>query len=64
MFSITVLSKRMQVDDALLCLISISSKFVGSIWTAFVQTDIEMYLGNLFYFIPFKDFFHFEDSLF
>ncbi|CAH0407600.1 unnamed protein product [Chilo suppressalis] len=44
MFSITVLSKRLQVDDSMLCLISILSKFVGSFWTAFVQTDIEMYL--------------------
>ncbi|CAH2075028.1 unnamed protein product, partial [Iphiclides podalirius] len=44
MFSITVLSKRLQIDDSFLCLISIASKFVGSIWTAFVQTDIEMYL--------------------
>ncbi|XP_059061420.1 proton-coupled folate transporter-like isoform X1 [Achroia grisella] len=44
MFSITVLSRRLQVDDSLLCLISITSKFVGSIWTAFVRSDIEMYL--------------------
>ncbi|KAI8428706.1 hypothetical protein MSG28_007411 [Choristoneura fumiferana] len=43
-FSITVLSRKLQVDDALLCTISIFSKFVGSIWTAFVTTDIEMYL--------------------
>ncbi|XP_026729692.1 proton-coupled folate transporter-like [Trichoplusia ni] len=43
MFSIAVLSKRMQVDDSMLCLISVVSKFVGSIWTAFVRTDIEMY---------------------
>ncbi|XP_047020202.1 proton-coupled folate transporter-like [Helicoverpa zea] len=44
MFSITVLSKRMQIDDSVLCLVSVVSKFVGSIWTAFVTTDIEMYL--------------------
>ncbi|KPI98099.1 Proton-coupled folate transporter [Papilio xuthus] len=44
MFSITILSKRLQIDDSFLCLLSISSKFFGSIWTAFVQTDIEMYL--------------------
>lgn len=44
MFSIAVLSKRMQIDDCVLCLVSVASKFVGSIWTAFVQTDIEMYL--------------------
>lgn len=44
MFSITVLSKRLQIDDSLLCLISVISKFVGSIWTAFIQSDIEMYL--------------------
>ncbi|CAG9785257.1 unnamed protein product [Diatraea saccharalis] len=44
MFSITVLSKKLQVDDSVLCLISLFSKFVGSIWTAFVQTDLEMYM--------------------
>ncbi|KAJ0180105.1 hypothetical protein K1T71_004696 [Dendrolimus kikuchii] len=44
MFSITILSRRMQIDDSLLCLISVASKFTGSIWTAFVQSDIEMYL--------------------
>ncbi|CAH0699718.1 unnamed protein product [Spodoptera exigua] len=44
MFSITVLSKRLQVDDCLLCFISVISKIAGSIWTAFVTTDIEMYL--------------------
>lgn len=44
MFSITILSKRMQIDDSMLCLISVISKFIGSIWTAFVRTDIEMYL--------------------
>ncbi|XP_075970205.1 lysosomal proton-coupled steroid conjugate and bile acid symporter SLC46A3-like [Anticarsia gemmatalis] len=44
MFSITILSRRMQIDDSMLCLISVISKFIGSIWTAFVRTDIEMYL--------------------
>ncbi|KAG7299697.1 hypothetical protein JYU34_016694 [Plutella xylostella] len=44
LFSITVLSRRLQVDDSLLCLISCVSKFVGSLWTAFVTTDLEMYL--------------------
>ncbi|XP_013184501.2 proton-coupled folate transporter [Amyelois transitella] len=44
MFGITVLSKRLQMDDSLLCLISVVSKFGGSIWTAFVRTDLEMYL--------------------
>ncbi|KAJ2947156.1 hypothetical protein O0L34_g16514 [Tuta absoluta] len=44
MFSITVLSKKLQVDDSLLCLISMTSKFVGAIWTAFVTTKVEMYL--------------------
>ncbi|KAI5645164.1 major facilitator superfamily domain-containing protein [Phthorimaea operculella] len=47
MFSITVLSKKLQVDDSLLCLISITSKFVGAIWTAFVTTNLEMYLVPL-----------------
>ncbi|XP_041975982.1 proton-coupled folate transporter-like [Aricia agestis] len=44
MFTITVLSKKLQIDDAILCLISVLSKFVGAIWSAFVTTDIEMYL--------------------
>ncbi|CAH2107668.1 unnamed protein product [Euphydryas editha] len=44
MFSITILSRKLQVDDSLLCLISMASKFLGSLWTAFVKTDIEMYL--------------------
>nr|XP_026485797.1 proton-coupled folate transporter-like [Vanessa tameamea]XP_026485799.1 proton-coupled folate transporter-like [Vanessa tameamea]XP_026485800.1 proton-coupled folate transporter-like [Vanessa tameamea] len=44
MFSITILSRKLQVDDSLLCLVSVTSKFVGSLWTAFVKTDIEMYL--------------------
>lgn len=47
-FSITILSRKLQIDDSLLCLISVSSKFVGSIWTAFVKTDIEMYLSEYF----------------
>ncbi|XP_053602302.1 proton-coupled folate transporter-like [Plodia interpunctella] len=44
MFGITVLSKRLQIDDSMLCLISVVSKFAGSVWTAFVKTDLEMYL--------------------
>ncbi|XP_045764906.1 proton-coupled folate transporter-like [Maniola jurtina] len=44
LFSITVLSRKLQIDDSLLCLISVSSKFLGSTWTAFIKTDIEMYL--------------------
>lgn len=48
MFSITILSKRLQIDDSFLCLLSISSKFFGSIWTAFVQSDIEMYLSKYY----------------
>ncbi|XP_072940899.1 lysosomal proton-coupled steroid conjugate and bile acid symporter SLC46A3-like [Epargyreus clarus] len=44
MFSITILSRKLQIQDSVLCLISVSSKFAGSIWTAFVKTDIEMYL--------------------
>ena len=47
MFAITILSKKMQIDDSLLCLISVTSKFVGSMWTAFIKTDIEMYLVPL-----------------
>ncbi|OWR45016.1 adenylate cyclase [Danaus plexippus plexippus] len=44
MFCITIFSKKLQIDDSLLCLISITSKFVGSVWTAFVKTDLELYL--------------------
>ncbi|KAM3961959.1 lysosomal proton-coupled steroid conjugate and bile acid symporter SLC46A3-like [Aphomia sociella] len=51
MFSITVLCKRLQVDDSMLCLISIASKFVGSIWTAFARSDIELYLVPLVEFL-------------
>ncbi|XP_063532745.1 proton-coupled folate transporter-like [Cydia strobilella] len=52
MFTITVLSRKLQVEDSLLCTISITSKFVGSIWIAFVTTDIEMYL------VPVVEFFN------
>ncbi|XP_050678595.1 proton-coupled folate transporter-like [Leptidea sinapis] len=51
MFSITILSKKLQVDDSLLCLIAMTSKFVGAMWTAFVKTNLEMYL------IPVAEFF-------
>ncbi|XP_038210471.1 proton-coupled folate transporter-like [Zerene cesonia] len=51
MFSITILSKKLQIDDSLLCLIAMSSKFVGAIWTTFVKTDLEMIL------IPIVEFF-------
>ncbi|GBP87765.1 hypothetical protein EVAR_28647_1 [Eumeta japonica] len=44
LFSITVFSRRLQFHDSLLCLISCGSKFVGSVWTAFVTTDLEMFL--------------------
>ncbi|XP_023940047.2 proton-coupled folate transporter-like [Bicyclus anynana] len=44
MFSITVLSKKLQIDDSLLCFVSVFSKFVGSIWTAFVTSDMELYI--------------------
>ncbi|XP_068630403.1 probable peptidoglycan muropeptide transporter SLC46 [Battus philenor] len=44
MFTITILSKRLQVDDSFLCLVSMGSKLVGSVWTSFVQTNTELYL--------------------
>lgn len=47
MFSITVLSKKMQVDDTILCLISVISKFSSATWTAFAKTDLEMYISKL-----------------
>ncbi|CAF4755522.1 unnamed protein product [Pieris macdunnoughi] len=51
MFSITVLSKKLQFDDSLLCVIAMISKFTGAVWTAFVKTDLEMIL------IPIIEFF-------
>ncbi|KAI8428705.1 hypothetical protein MSG28_007410 [Choristoneura fumiferana] len=43
-FSITVLNRKLKMDDALLCTVSVFSKFVGSVWTAFVTTDLGMYI--------------------
>ncbi|OWR45017.1 adenylate cyclase [Danaus plexippus plexippus] len=44
MTCITIFSKKLQIDDALLCLISIASKFVGSVWTAFAKANWEIYM--------------------
>ncbi|CAG9560190.1 unnamed protein product [Danaus chrysippus] len=44
MTCIAIFSKKLQIDDALLCLISIASKFVGSVWTAFAKSDWEIYM--------------------
>ncbi|XP_053602979.1 proton-coupled folate transporter-like isoform X2 [Plodia interpunctella] len=44
LFSISVFSKRLGYHDSNLCLISVVSKLVGSVYIAFVQTDVQMYL--------------------
>ncbi|KAI8428712.1 hypothetical protein MSG28_007413 [Choristoneura fumiferana] len=44
LFSISVFSKWWGFDDSTLCLISVVSQFVGSIYTSFVHTDFQMFL--------------------
>ncbi|XP_013184420.2 proton-coupled folate transporter [Amyelois transitella] len=44
LFSISVFSKRLGFHDSMLCLISIVSKLIGSIYIAFVYTDVQMFL--------------------
>ncbi|XP_047986349.1 proton-coupled folate transporter-like isoform X2 [Leguminivora glycinivorella] len=44
LFSISVFSKQWGWDDSVLCLISIVSKMVGSVFIAFVATDFQMYM--------------------
>ncbi|CAH0407601.1 unnamed protein product [Chilo suppressalis] len=44
MFSISVFSRMLGYHDTVLCLISIVSKLIGSIYIAFVYTDLQMYM--------------------
>ncbi|KAL0892466.1 hypothetical protein ABMA27_015575 [Loxostege sticticalis] len=44
LFSISVFSKKLGWHDSALCLISIVSKLVGSVYIAFVQTDLQMFM--------------------
>ncbi|XP_049865720.1 solute carrier family 46 member 3-like [Pectinophora gossypiella] len=44
LFSISVFSKRWGFHDSALCLISIISKLVGSIYIVFVTTDFQMFM--------------------
>ncbi|KAI8428710.1 hypothetical protein MSG28_007413 [Choristoneura fumiferana] len=44
LFTISVFSKRLGWDDSVLCLISIVSKLIGSIYIIFVRTDFHMYM--------------------
>ncbi|CAG9785256.1 unnamed protein product, partial [Diatraea saccharalis] len=44
MFSITVFSKKLGYHDTVLCLISIVSKLIGSVYIAFVYTDLQMFM--------------------
>ncbi|XP_063839383.1 proton-coupled folate transporter-like [Ostrinia nubilalis] len=44
LFSISVFSKKLGYHDSVLCLISIISKLIGSVYIAFVRTDLQMFL--------------------
>ncbi|XP_039748958.1 proton-coupled folate transporter-like [Pararge aegeria] len=44
LFSISVFSKHWGFHDSMLCLISISSKLIGSVYIAFVYTDLQMFM--------------------
>ncbi|CAG4936874.1 unnamed protein product [Colias eurytheme] len=44
LFSISVFSKHWGFHDSMLCLISIVSKLIGSVYLAFVTTDMEMFM--------------------
>lgn len=46
MFCITVFSKKMGVDDAVLGMISTTSKIAGSLVLAFARNNVEVYMGN------------------
>lgn len=46
MFCITVFSKKMGVDDAVLGIISTTSKIAGSLVLAFARNNVEVYMGN------------------
>ncbi|CAH2107670.1 unnamed protein product [Euphydryas editha] len=47
LFSISVFSKHWGFHDSMLCLISITSKLIGSVYIAFVKTDLEMFMVPL-----------------
>ncbi|OWR45015.1 adenylate cyclase [Danaus plexippus plexippus] len=44
LFSISVFSKHWGFHDSMLCLISVTSKLIGSIYIAFVKTDFQMFM--------------------
>ncbi|XP_045446283.1 proton-coupled folate transporter-like [Melitaea cinxia] len=44
LFSISVFSKHWGFHDSMLCLISITSKLIGSVYIAFVKSDLEMFM--------------------
>ncbi|XP_038210472.1 proton-coupled folate transporter-like [Zerene cesonia] len=44
LFSISVFSKHWGFHDSVLCLISIVSKLIGSVYLSFVRTDMEMFM--------------------
>ncbi|KAL4704085.1 hypothetical protein ACJJTC_004431, partial [Scirpophaga incertulas] len=44
LFSISVFSKKLGYHDSVLCLISIISKLIGSVYIAFVYTDLQMFM--------------------
>ncbi|CAH0727978.1 unnamed protein product, partial [Brenthis ino] len=44
LFSISVFSKHYGFHDSMLCIISISSKLVGSVFLAYVRTDFQMFM--------------------
>ncbi|CAH2107805.1 unnamed protein product [Euphydryas editha] len=47
LFSISVFSKYWGFHDSMLCIISLTSKFVVSVYIAFVRTDLDMYMVPL-----------------
>ncbi|CAH2107734.1 unnamed protein product [Euphydryas editha] len=47
LFSISVFSKYLGFHDSMLCLISITSKLIGSVYIAFVKTDLDMFMVPL-----------------
>ncbi|XP_052751300.1 proton-coupled folate transporter-like [Galleria mellonella] len=44
LFSISLFSKRLGFHDSMLCLISITSRSIGSTYMAFVYTDFQMFM--------------------
>uniref|UniRef100_A0A2A4JD86 Adenylate cyclase n=1 Tax=Heliothis virescens TaxID=7102 RepID=A0A2A4JD86_HELVI len=47
LFSISVFSRKLKADDAVLGMISTSSKICGALMMAFARTDVEAYLSPL-----------------